>query len=120
MAKKKKQQTDDQPTTITPAGAEDVKLTAHPHAQMQIRRWKGIGGLVGFTLMAWLSWRSGTDFVHLGLRALLGGVAAYVAVWTASVYIWRQIALAEVRQQARVLAERKFAAMDAAQQQASS
>jgi hypothetical protein len=118
MAKKKKQ-TDDQPTTITPAGAEDIKLTAHPRARMQIRRWKGIGGLVGFALMAWLSWRSGTDFVHLGLRALLGGAAAYVAVWTASVYIWRQIALAEVRQQARVVAERKFAALDAAQQKAS-
>src|SRR5689334_10866996 len=116
MAKKKKQD-EDQPTTITPAGAEDIKLTSHPRAQMQIRRWKGIGGLVGFVLMAWLSHRSGTDFVHLGLRALLGGVATYVAVWTASVYIWRQIALAEVRQQARILAERKFAAMDAAEQQ---
>jgi hypothetical protein len=29
------------------------------------------------------------------------------------VYVWRQIALAEVRQQARILAERKFAALDA-------
>jgi hypothetical protein len=115
MAKKNKK-ADDQPTMITPAGAADVKLTAHPRAQMQIRRWKGIGGLLGFALMAWLSWRSGTDFVHLGLRALLGGVATYVAVWTASVYIWRQIALAEVRQQARIMAERKFAAMDAQQQ----
>ncbi|HEX4760049.1 MAG TPA: hypothetical protein VH256_04575 [Thermoleophilaceae bacterium] len=120
MAKKKKQQGDDQPTTITPAGAEDVKLTAHPRARMQIRRWKGIGGMVGFVLMAWLSWRSGTDFVHLGLRALLGGVAAYVVVWTASVYIWRQIVLAEVRQQARIVAQRKFAAMDAAEQQGAS
>jgi hypothetical protein len=114
MAKKKK--SDDQPTTITPAGSGDVKLTSHPRARMQIRRWKGIGGLAGFVLMAYLSWHSGTDFVHLGLRALLGGVATYVAVWAASVYVWRQIALAEVRQQARILAERKFAALDAQQQ----
>jgi hypothetical protein len=121
MAKKKKADAaGDQPTTITPAGAEDVKLTAHPRARMQIRRWKGIGGLTGFALMAWLSYRSGTDFVHLGLRALLGGVATYVAVWTASVYIWRQVALAEVRAQARMIAERKFAAMDAAEQKAAS
>jgi hypothetical protein len=116
MAKKKAKQ-DDQPTTITPAGTDDVKVSSHPRARMQIRRWKGMGGLAGFALMAWFSWRSGTDFVHLGLRALLGGAATYVAVWAASVYIWRQIAIAEVRQQARVLAERKFAALDAAQQQ---
>lgn len=114
MAKKSKQ--DDQPTTITPAGSEDVKVSAHPRAQRQIRRWKGMGGLAGFFLMAWLSRRSGTDFVHLGLRALLGGAVAYVAVWAASVYIWRQIAVAEIRERARVLAERKFAAMDAAEQ----
>src|ERR671937_3289768 len=110
MAKKKD---DDQPTTITPAGAEDIKVSAHPRAQGQIRRWKGMGGLAGFFLMAWLSWRSGTDFVHLGLRALLGGAVTYVAVWAASVYVWRQIALAEVRQQTRIRAEQKFAAVDA-------
>src|SRR5437763_10540068 len=114
MAKKSKQ--DDQPTTITPAGSDDIKVSAHPRAQRQIRRWKGMGGLAGFSLMAFLSWRSGTDFVHLGLRALLGGAVAYVAVWTASVYIWRQIAIAEIREQARILAQRKFAALDEAKQ----
>jgi hypothetical protein len=114
MAKKSKQ--DDQPTTITPAGSEDVKVSAHPRAQRQIRRWKGIGGIAGFCLMAWLSHRSGTDFVHLGLRALLGGVITYVAVWAAAVYIWRQIAIAEIRARARVLAERKFAALEAGEQ----
>lgn len=112
MAKKKAKQ-DDQPTTITPAGAEDIKVSAHPRAQRQIRRWKGMGGLAGFFLMAWFSWRSGTDFVHLGLRALLGGVITYMAVWAAAVYVWRQIAVAEVRERARILAERKFAALDA-------
>ena len=112
MAKKSK---GDQPTTITPAGAEDIKVSSHPRAKSQIRRWKGFGGLGGFFLMAWLSWRSGTDFVHLGLRALLGGVVTYVAVWAVSVYLWRQIAIAEVRERARILAERKFAALDAAE-----
>jgi hypothetical protein len=114
MAKKSKG--GDQPTTITPAGADDIKVSAHPRAQMQIRRWKAIGGLAGFFLMAWLSWRSGTDFVHLGLRALLGGAATYVAVWAAAVYIWRQIAIAEIRERARIMAERKFAALDAREQ----
>jgi hypothetical protein len=110
MAKKSKG--DDQPTTITPAGSDDIKVSAHPRAATSIRRAKARGGLAGFALMAWLSWRSGTDFVHLGLRALLGGAITYVAVWAAAVYVWRQIALAEVRHQARILAERKFAALD--------
>jgi hypothetical protein len=114
MAKKSKN--DDQPTTVTPAGADDVKVSAHPRAQRQIRRAKGWGGLAGFALMAWLSHRSGTDFVHLGLRALLGGMVAYVAVWAAAVYIWRQVAVAEIREQARIVAERKFAALDAREQ----
>src|ERR1051326_3942082 len=102
MAKKSKG--DDQPTTITPAGSEDIKGSSHPRAQRQIRRWKGFGGLAGFWLMAWLSHRSGTDFVHLCLRALLGGVVTYVAVWAAAVYVWRQIAIAEVRERARIIA----------------
>jgi hypothetical protein len=105
---------DDQPTTITPANADDVKISAHPRAALQIRRWKARGGIVGALVMAWLSHRSGTDFVHLGLRAILGGLVTYMAVWAAAVYIWRQIAVAEIREQARILAERKFAAMDAA------
>jgi len=112
MAKKSKGA--DQPTTITPAGADDIKVSAHPRAQRQIRRAKGFGGLAGFALMAWFSWRSGTDFVHLGLRAILGGMTAYVAVWAAAVYTWRQITIAEIRRQATILAERKFAAMDEA------
>ena len=114
MAKKKGQH--DQPTTITPAGSDDVKVSAHPRAARQIRSAKGYGGLAGFALMAWLSHRSGTDFVHLGLRALAGGMVAYVVVWAAAVYVWRQIAIAEVRGHARLLAERKFAAMDEAEQ----
>jgi hypothetical protein len=114
MAKKKAQ--DGQPTTITPAGSDDVRVSAHPRAARQIRRAKGYGGLAGFGLMAWLSHRSGTDFVHLGLRALVGGMVTYVVVWAAGVYVWRQIAIAEIRGHARMLAERRFAALDEAKQ----
>jgi hypothetical protein len=111
MAKKKQEQAE-QPTTITPAGADDVKVSAHPRAAHQIRRIKAYGGLAGFALMAWFSHRSGTDFVHLGLRALIGGMLSYVVTWAAAVYIWRQVVIAEIRHQAHVVAERKFAAMD--------
>src|SRR3954453_13040600 len=113
MAKKSKQ--DDQPTTITPAGSEDVKVSAHPRAQRQIRRWKGMGELAGFFLMAWLSWRSGTDFVHLRLRAMQAGPSAYVAVWAVPDPVWRQIYEVNIRELARILEDGKLVAMDADQ-----
>jgi hypothetical protein len=113
---KKKDAGAEQPTTITPAGADDVKVSAHPRAARSIPRIKSYGGLAGFALMAWLSHRSGTDFVHLVLRAIIGGMVAYVVTWAAAVYIWRQIVLAEIRAKAHVMAERKFAPLDAAEQ----
>ena len=113
---KKKDAAAEQLTTITPPDAGDVKLSAHPRAARAIPRIKSYGGIAGFALMAWLSHRSGTDFVHLALRALIGGLAAYVVTWAAAVYIWRQIVIAEIRAKARVMAERKFAALDAAEQ----
>jgi hypothetical protein len=110
MARKTK---DDQPTTIAAPDAGDVKLSAHPRARAQIRRAKGVGGLIGFFLVAYVSWHHGTDFVHLGLRAILGGMAFYVVSWAAAVYYWRQLAIAEVRQRARIVAARQIAAEDA-------
>jgi hypothetical protein len=112
MAKKKKASSD-QPTTIAPPTTSDVKVSAHPRARRQIRRAKGWGGLAGFFLVAFLSWQSGTDFVHTAVRSLGGGMAAYVVAWAAAVYIWRQVAIAEVRQRARLMAARKIAAEDA-------
>jgi hypothetical protein len=113
MAKKKGN--DDQPTTIAPPTTSDVKVSAHPRARRQIRRAKGWGGLGGFFLVAFFSWHNGADFAHTAIRALGGGVAIYVVTWAAAVYIWRQIAVAEVRQRARILAIRKIAEEEAAQ-----
>jgi hypothetical protein len=113
MAKKSKK-TEDQPTTIAPPASNDVKVSAHPKARRSIRRAKGWGGLGAFFLVAFLSWHNGTDFTHTAVRALLAGMAGYVVTWTAAVYVWRQIAVAEVRQRARILAIRKIAEEEAA------
>jgi hypothetical protein len=111
MAKKKGN--DDQPTTIAPPATSDVKVSAHPRARRQIRRAKGWGGLTGFFLVAFFSWHNGADFAHTAMRAIGGGMAVYVATWAAAVYIWRQLAVAEVRQRARILAIRKIAEEEA-------
>ena len=112
MAKKKN--SEDQPTTIAPPATSDVKVSEHPNARRQIRRAKGWGGLAGFFLVAFFSWHNGADFSHTAMRALLAGMAGYVVTWTAAVYVWRQIAVAEVRQRARILAIRKIAEEEAA------
>jgi hypothetical protein len=110
MAKKsKKKDAEEQPTTIAPPASNDVKVSAHPKARRSIRTIKGWGGLAGFFLMAFMSWRGGTDLTHTAIRALFAGMACYVVTWTAAVYVWRQIAVAEVRQRARILAIRKIA-----------
>jgi hypothetical protein len=113
MAKKSKQ-SEDQPTTVAPPASNDVKVSSHPKARSQIRRAKGYGGLGAFFLVVFLSWHNGTDFTHLAMRALLAGMAGYVVTWTAAVYVWRQMAVAEVRQRARILAIRKIAEEEAA------
>ena len=113
MAKKKKA-SEDQPTTIAPPTSSDVKVSGHPRARRAIRRAKGYGGLGFFSLVAFFSWHNGADFVHTGMRALGGGMVGYVVAWTAAVYIWRQVAIAEVRQRARILAIRKIAEEEAA------
>jgi hypothetical protein len=113
MAKKSKQSAE-QPTTIAPPTSNDVKVSAHPKARRSIRAAKGWGGLAAFFFVAFLSWHNGTDFTHTAVRALLAGMAGYVVTWTAAVYVWRQIAVAEVRQRARILAIRKIAQEEAA------
>ena len=111
MAKKKGK--DDQPTTIAPPTSRDVKVSEHPRARRSIRMAKGYGGLAGFFLVAWLSWHAGTDFPHTVMRSIGAGLAGYVVAWAAAVYIWRQLAIAEIRQRARLLAVQKLAAEEA-------
>ena len=74
-----------------------VRLSAHPRAQRAIARSKAIGGLVGFLIGFWLGTRAGLPAWDTGVRALGGGIAAYVIVWVAAVQIWSQLILAEYR-----------------------
>lgn len=74
-----------------------MKLSEHPRATRHIRLAKGWGGLAGFLLVAFLSWRAHVPWFELGLRALIGGIAAHLVAWAAAVHIWRHLAVAEVR-----------------------
>lgn len=69
----------------------------HPRAGTQVAQAKAWGGLVGFGLVAALSWRAGVLFEELALRALAGGIVAYLVVWACAVAVWRHLVMAELR-----------------------
>ena len=99
MAKKAK-------TPKTPVSPNAISVSGHPRAVYSIRRAKGFGGLFGLLLVGWLSWRAGALPVDAATRALIGGIAGYVAAWVISVQVWRHLVVAEARAAAGRLARR--------------
>jgi hypothetical protein len=77
----------------------------HPRGGPQVKRARGWGGLVGFLLVALLSWRSHVPVPDMLLRALAGGIVVYLAVWACAVAVWRHFVLTELR----VVRERRVA-----------
>ena len=69
----------------------------HPRAAASVRRVKGIAGLVGFVIGAYLSHHVGLSMASVLERALLVGIGSYVLAWGCAVAVWRQIVLAELR-----------------------
>jgi hypothetical protein len=72
-------------------------VAAHPRASYQVRRAKGWGGVAGFGIAAYLSYKAGVPTVDLGLRAIIAGMVGYMLAWACAVTIWRQLVLAELR-----------------------
>ncbi len=85
-------------------------IASHPRAHAQIRRAKGWGGLAGFGIAAYLSYRAQVPFDQLGMRAIIAGIAGYLVAWAFMVTVWRYLLLAEMH----ALAERRRAAAAAA------
>jgi hypothetical protein len=69
----------------------------HPRAGAQVARMKAWGGLGGFALVALLSWRAGVPTPDALLRAIAGGVVAYLAAWACAIVVWRHLVIAELR-----------------------
>jgi hypothetical protein len=72
-------------------------VAGHPRASYQVRRAKGWGGIAGFGIAAYLSYKAGVPTVDLGLRAIIAGVAGYMLAWACAVTVWRHLVLAELR-----------------------
>jgi hypothetical protein len=72
-------------------------VAAHPRASYQVRKAKGWGGMAGFGIAAYLSYKAGVPTVDLGLRAIVAGMVGYMLAWACAVTVWRQLVLAELR-----------------------
>ncbi len=79
------------------ADAGRPSVANHPRAAASVRRMKGLGGLAGFAIAAYLAHKAGLSTTAVLERALLVGVASYLLVWACAVAVWRQIVLAELR-----------------------
>ena len=79
------------------AEAGRPSVANHPRARASVRRIKGLAGLVGFAIGAWLAHSAGLSVTGVLERALLIGVGAYLLAWGCAVAVWRQIVLAELR-----------------------
>jgi uncharacterized membrane protein YccC len=101
---------------MSAAGKKMLKLSEHPRAARHIRAAKGWGGLLGFAIVAMLSWQAGVPPFEVGMRALLAGVAGYVVAWAGAVHAWRHLAVAEIRAAHRARVERTEAAIAAQRQ----
>ncbi len=53
------------------SGAGGPSVAGHPRASYQVRRAKGWGGIAGFALAAYFSYKAGVPTADLGLRALV-------------------------------------------------
>jgi hypothetical protein len=82
-------------------GATDASggpsVAAHPRASYQVRKAKGWGGMAGFGIAAYLSYKAGVPTVDLGMRAIVAGMVGYMLAWACAVTVWRQLVLAELR-----------------------
>ena len=89
-------------------------VAAHPRAVRSIARAKSWGGLIGFLVAGYLSLPTYT-FVGVGLRALLAGVACYVAVWAGAVFLWRRLVVLEIKAREQQLMNEVLSAAERAQ-----
>ena len=91
------------------AASPGIAIANHPKAQHQINLLKSWAGLGACGLAGYFAWQGGAEFLDVATRALIWGIATYVAVWAMAVQVWRQVAVAEVRAAERRWRERKEA-----------
>jgi hypothetical protein len=86
------------------ADGDGPSVAAHPRAARAVARAKSWGGLAGFVLAGYLSLPTNTLAGSM-LRALIAGLACYVATWAAAVFVWRRLVMLELKGREQQLVE---------------
>jgi hypothetical protein len=86
------------------ADGDGPSVAAHPRAARAVARAKGWGGLAGFALAGYMSLPTNTVADSI-LRALVAGIACYVAAWAAAVFLWRRLVMLELKGREQQLME---------------
>ena len=79
------------------AASAGPSVANHPRARYQVRRAKGWGGIAGFAIAGYLSYKAGVPTFDVGLRALVAGIVGYMLAWMCAVTVWRHLVQAELR-----------------------
>ena len=95
--KKSKKKTGDDAAGDAARGAVAPSVANHPRASYQVRRAKGWGGVAGFAIAGYLSYKAGVPTFDVGVRALVAGIVSYMLAWMCAVTVWRHLVLAELR-----------------------
>jgi hypothetical protein len=77
--------------------ANGPSIANHPRARYQVRRAKGWGGIAGFAIAGYLSYKAGVPTADVGMRALVAGIVGYMLAWMCAVTVWRHLVQAELR-----------------------
>lgn len=96
-AEKKKKGANQAPGASGPSAANGPSVANHPRARYQVRRAKGWGGIAGFVIAGYLSYKAGVPTFDVGVRALVAGIVGYMLAWMCAVTVWRQLVIAELR-----------------------
>jgi hypothetical protein len=78
-------------------GSGGPSVANHPRARYQVRRAKGWGGIAGFAIAGYLSYKAGVPSFDVGMRALVAGIVGYMLAWMCAVTVWRHLVQAELR-----------------------
>ena len=89
--------------------AAGIAVANHPKAARQIALLKSYAGLAACAYAGYAAYQAGDQFADVAFRAVVWGIAVYIAVWAAAVHVWRHVAIAEVRAAERRWRDQKAA-----------
>jgi hypothetical protein len=78
-------------------------IAGHPRAARSVARAKSWAALAGFLIGGYLSLPTHT-VASAGVRAIVFGLIAYVAVWAGAVFFWRRMVMLEINARQEELA----------------